>query len=71
MNKVLLLLVLLAAQPCFAEDEPVIYLQPHGAIPQMVLWSKGKPRRAIKRGVIFGIIVNIAGDVASVCLRHR
>lgn len=67
----LAVLVLLMAQPCLADDEPLMYLQPHGPIPQMVLWSKGKPRRAIKRGAISGMIINIASNVVAICLRRR
>lgn len=67
-------IVLLLALPAYAdvdEEEPTILLQPHPVIPNMILWRRGKPRRAIKRGVISSIVIDIAVNVVYLCVHKR
>ncbi len=75
MSRVLVLLLLCAISvcPCQAqyEDEPTIYLQPHGPIPQVVLWRSTPVRRAVKRGAISTVVSDVVVNVVAICLGRR
>jgi hypothetical protein len=53
------------------EDEPIVYLQPHGPIQTMILWRYDKPRRAVKRSAIVSVVSDVATNVIMLCLRRR
>jgi hypothetical protein len=72
--KILAALIMLTCSvaPCCAyNDEPTIYLQPHGPIEtRMILWRLDKPRRTVKRGVISGAVLDVVSNVLVICLRR-
>lgn len=72
MRLLAIIIMLCFMQSGYAEEEPTIYLQPHGPIEtRMVLWRLDKPRRAVKRGVISSTVLDIATNVVVMCIGRK